>query len=139
MRVLCVGRHAYLSEHLSRYFRGLGAECEPVVGSAAVASAAERFEPHLVVSDSSLLTPSLLEAWRHTAVLAETPVLAVSLTRRPDDAGPERANEGGVVYLPALDRAQALALLAGAYRRRGVQSPPQWRLDAPVVPPATIR
>ena len=137
MRVLCVGRHAYLSEHLCRYFRDLGTECESVVGTGEVVPVAARFEPHVVISDSDLLSAALLDAWSGEAVLAGTPVLAVSLTRRPDEAGPPLAGVAGVIYLPALDKAQGLALLAGAYRPRGVDSPKAWRMPmSPALPPA---
>src|SRR5437764_5668902 len=51
MRVLCVGRHAFLSEHLCRYFQDVGAECEPAVGEAEALRTAALFEPHVVVSD----------------------------------------------------------------------------------------
>jgi hypothetical protein len=129
MRVLCVGRHAFLSEHLCRYFSELGAECESAVGTGAVAGAAARFEPHLVVSEGDLLTPALLDDWSHDATLAGTPVLAVSMTNRPEN-GAALSAAGGVVYLPALDREQGLALLAGAFRPRGVQSP-DWRMPQP--------
>lgn len=131
MRVLCVGRHAYLSEHLCRYFGGLGAECESVVGTADVPAAALRFEPHVVVSDSELLTTPMLDSWSTLPVLDGAPILAVSLTRRPEEAGPALAGLAGVIYLPSLDRAQGIALLAGAYRPRGVQSPVEWRLKTP--------
>ena len=120
MRVLCVGRHEFLSEHLVRYFTELGAECAPVVGTAAVPDAASRFEPHLVVCEADLLLPALLESWSGAPALAGTPVLAVSLTCRPEEG---LSGTAGVVYLPALDRERALALLAGAFRPRGVQSP----------------
>jgi hypothetical protein len=136
MRVLCVGRHPYLSEHLCRYFGALGAECESVVGTSDVPAAASRFEPHAVVSDSELLTSGLLDLWSSNAVLSDTPILAVSLTRRPDESGPALAGLAGVIYLPALDRAQGLALLAGANRPLGVQSPKDWRLTSPAPSPA---
>jgi hypothetical protein len=131
MRVLCVGRHPFLSEHLCRYFGELGAECEPVVGVADVLAAAGRFEPHAVLADSELLTPALLDAWALAPALADVPVLAVSLTRSPREAGPAMTGLAGVIYLPSLDREQGLALLAGAYRPRGVQSPAQWRMAPP--------
>jgi hypothetical protein len=124
MRVLCVGRHAYLSEHFCRFFQELGAECEGAVGTAEVARVAADFEPHLVVSDCELLSTALLDAWSKEPVLAQVPVLAVSLTRRPEEAFPEIVcGVVGVVYLPALGREQGLALLDGAYRPRGVNVP----------------
>lgn len=139
MRVLCVGRHVYLSEHMCRFFRGLGAECESVVGVAPVIPAAARFEPHIVIGDSELLTAPLLDAWSGEPVLSGTPVLAVSLTRRPDEAGPALPGLAGVIYLPALDREQATAILAGAYRPRGVDAPPAWRMPRTPAPPTVVR
>jgi CheY-like chemotaxis protein len=138
MRVLCVGRHAFLSEHLCRYFGALGAECESVIGVAAVPAAAARFEPHLVLCDNDLLTPAQIDAWSRDAALEGIPVLAVSLTTRPEDAPPAtQTGVAGVIYLPTLDREQGLALLAGADRPRGVQSPLDWSASpapsAPVV------
>lgn len=129
--MLCVGRHVFLSEHLCRYFGDLGAECEPVVGTCDVPAAAMRFEPHAILSDSELLTGALLDAWSANPVLSGLPIIAVSLTRRPGEAGPALAGLAGVIYLPALDREQGLALLAGAYRPRGVESPPEWQLVRP--------
>ena len=132
MRVLCVGRHQFLSEHLCRFFRDLGAECEGVVGTTDVASAAVRFEPHLVVSDCDLLTSALLDAWMSESSLAGVPVLAVSLTRRPQESLPEGVNGVmAVVYLPALDREQAMALLEGVRRPRGVMAPVDYRVAPP--------
>jgi hypothetical protein len=131
MRVLCVGRHAYLTEHFCRFFRDLGAECEGVVGTAEAARVAAGFEPHLVVADCDLLSTGLLDAWSCEASLARVPVLAVSLTRRPEEAFPDIVcGVVGVVYLPTLDREQALALLDGAYRPLGVSAPAHCSLGA---------
>ena len=124
MRILCVGRHEFLSEHLCRYFRDLGAQCEPAVGTADVVVVAGWSEPHLVVADSELLTPAVLDAWASEGSLHDVPVVAVSLTRRPEECmSAEMSGLAGVIYLPALDRAGALALLEGARRPRGVDVP----------------
>jgi chemotaxis response regulator CheB len=137
MRVLCVGRHAFLSEHLCRVFREVGAECEAAVGATEVLPAAARFDPDVVVSECDLLTPSLLDAWTREPGLAQVPVLAVSLTRRPDESLPEVVCENmAVVYLPSLDRERALALLEGANRPRGVRPPPDYRVSPPS--PSTV-
>ena len=136
MRLLCVGRHAYLSEHLCRYFRGLGADCAAAVGAAETLSIAEHYEPHVVVCDRDLITPSLLDEWATAPQLADVPLIAVSLTRRPEELPPvELLGVAGVLYLPTLERAQILALLAGAHRRRGVIPPIDW---TPRVGPQSI-
>jgi hypothetical protein len=133
MRLLCVGRHAYLSEHLCRYFRGLGADCAAAVGASDALNVAANYEPHVIVCDCDLITPTLLDEWAVEASLADVPLLAVSLTRRPEELPPlELLGVAGVLYLPALERSQVHALLAGAHRRRGVAPPIGWR--APVGP-----
>jgi chemotaxis response regulator CheB len=131
MRVLCVGRHAYLSEHLCRYFTDAGAECEPAVGAAEVLRLASQFEPHVVVYDSDLITPALLDSWAHEPALASVPVLAVSLTRRPAESTPaETVGLAAVVYLPGLTRDQANGLLTSVCRPRGVAAPESWTVSS---------
>ena len=126
MRVLCVSRHQYLSEHLCRYFGELGATCEGVVGVPRVVEVAAEFEPHVVVSDGDLVTPSLLDQWTQEPALADVPVLAVSLTRRPDEGMATVSGSAGAIYLPGLDREMARSVLQAAYRPRGVDAPAQW-------------
>ncbi|MDB4889852.1 MAG: hypothetical protein JWL61_1707 [Gemmatimonadetes bacterium] len=124
MRLLCIGRHQFLSEHLCRFFSELGSDCEPVVGIATALSVAATFEPHLVIAESDLLSPAVLDAWSRERVLAGIPVLAVSLTRRPEESIPaDLCGLAGVIYLPTLDRANVLALLEAARRPRGVEVP----------------
>lgn len=131
MRVLCVGRHAYLSEHLCRVFGEVGAECEPAVGGAEALRIAARFEPHVAVCDSDLITASLLGPWALDPVLADVPVLAVTLTHRPDDQPSVPCNElAAAVYLPALQRAQVSSLLSCLPRSRGVALPPGWSVSS---------
>ena len=137
MRVLCVGRHQFLSEHLCRVFGELGAECEAAVGTSDASARAERFQPHVVVSDSDLLSGPLLDGWAMEPALHDVPVLAVSLTRRPGEAAPvPHAGIAGVIYLPRLDRTRALALLAAANRPRAVVAPSEFRVAAPDAPVA---
>lgn len=132
MRVLCVGRHQFLSEHLCRVFSDADAECEPVVGVTEAMSRAADFEPHVVVSDYDLITPALMESWMSEPALKEVPVLAVSLTRRPEDTSPtDFYGLAAVVYLPSLQAGQAKTLLAGLHRPRGVLAPRSWRSVEP--------
>lgn len=132
MRVLCVGRHAFLSEHLCRFFGDAGAECEPAVGATEALRKATELEPHLVVIDADLITPALLDAWVTQPARAVMPVLAVSLTRRPEEASLlELSGLAAVIYLPGLETKQAAALLASLYRPRGVPAPPSWHVGSP--------
>lgn len=131
MRVLCVGRHAFLSEHLCRVFGDAGAHCETVVGSHAVPPAAARFEPQVIICEGDLLTPAVLEHWAQEGALTNTPVLAVSLTPPPDDAVPAElsgTDSPAAIYLPSLNRTQVAALLQSARSPRGVSAPLQWRM-----------
>jgi hypothetical protein len=128
MRLLCVGRHAYLSEHLCRYFRDLGADCAAAVGANDVARVAAIYEPHVVVCDCELISPTLLTEWAADPNLSEVPLIAVSLTRRHEELPPvDLLGVAGVLYLPALEKDQVRALLAGAHRPRGVRPPDGWR------------
>ena len=138
MRLLCIGRHQFLSEHLCRFFSDLGSDCEPVVGLANVLAVAGEFEPHLVIAEGDLLNPAVLDAWSRESVLAGVPVLAVSLTRRPEESiRADLCGPAGVLYLPALDRSTVIALLEGARRPRGVDVP-QDALSAVSRQPATL-
>ena len=124
MRLVCVSRHQYLSEHLCRIFGELGVQCESVVGIAAADEAAEHFEPHLIVVEDALLSPSVLDEWARSRAMRDVPVLAVSLTRRPEEGvSVSPSGIAGVIYLPALDRTAALALMEGARRPVGVSAP----------------
>lgn len=125
MRVLCVGRHAFLSDHFCRYFRALGLECEPAVGVAEARAAAAAAAPQVMVADSQLLTQGLLDSWASDPVLRGIPVVAVSLSRRPDEAIlMDPCVVVGALYLPSLEPEVARALLERAQRERpGVQAP----------------
>lgn len=124
MRLLCIGRHEILSEHLCRFFSELGSQCESVVGIANAVPLATTFEPHLVIAESDLLNPAVLDAWSRESALSGVPVLAVSLTRRPEECVPaDLCGLAGVIYLPTLDRSGVIALLEGARRPRGVDVP----------------
>lgn len=138
MRLLCVGRHQYLSEHLCRLFGTLDVQCESATGVSAAPLAAAHFEPHLVVADADLLNPSVLEEWSRDDALQEVPVLAVSLTRRPEEyTSAELSGIAGVIYLPNLKAGEAVALLQGAFRPRGVDAPTGAHATAPHRVPVT--
>jgi len=83
---------------------------------------------HVVVCDVDLISPALLTEWAMDPNIGDVPLIAVSLTRRPEDLPPvELLGVAGVLYLPALERSQVKVLLAGAHRPRGVTPPIGWR------------
>ena len=129
MQALCVGRHAFLADHISAFFRAIGLDAEPAVGLDAALREARCRRPELVVCDYDLLTPVWLGTWNRDELVGGIPVLAVSLTRRP-----EEVNLGSLVgvtdflYLPTLDRENALRVIA---RARPVAPPPGRGYDRP--------
>lgn len=133
MRVLCVGRHAFLSEHLCRVFGEVGAVCDSAVGTSEAMTVAARFEPDVVVCEGDLLTPSVLDGWVREPALHRVPVIAVTLTQRPDDQLPvEHATSewAAMIYLPGLSRTQLASLLASVRRASGVSAPSDWHVHA---------
>ena len=117
MRALCVGRHKFLSEHLSQYFAALGVETQAAVGLAAAVEAAHQDAPDVVVCDYDLLATTPLGCWERDALLSRRPVLAVSLTRRPEDINLLDVNSiAGFLYLPAMDGPTVLGVLRAAAR-----------------------
>ncbi|HEU5174241.1 MAG TPA: hypothetical protein VFT96_05755 [Gemmatimonadaceae bacterium] len=124
MRVLCVGRHALLADHIASVFREVGAETRPVVGLREAAEAAARELPDAILCEYDLLATNPLSAWEQDPVLADLPVIAVSLTRRPEEACAFDVNGiSGFLYLPTLDREAALRALAGLSRRASGEFP----------------
>lgn len=124
MRLVCVARHEFLAEHLCRVFGDLGVQCERAVGIPAAAELAGLFEPHLLVVEDALLSPTVLDSWAGVDALCDVPVLAVSLTHRPEECvSVAMSGLAGVIFLPTLNREDALALMEGACRPRGVVAP----------------
>ena len=62
MRVLCVARHPFLSEHLGRYFERLGADTVPCVGLAMRRTGAE-YDVDAVICDYDLLAALPSTRW----------------------------------------------------------------------------
>ena len=124
MRVLCVGRHAYLSGHLCRFFLDLGVDTRPAVGLHEAASVAASYEPDAIVCDYDLLATISLDWWERDPLLSTIPLIAVSLTRRPDEVHVTNVSGiAGFLYLPTLEREDAIRVLAAARRPGGVTAP----------------
>ena len=138
MRVLCVGRHPYLSAHLCRFFDALGVDAYAVVGLDDASEAAAEHQPDCVVCDYDLLATIPLDGWERDPLLSRLPVIAVSLTRRPEEVHLLDVNGiAGFLYLPTLEREQVLQVLgaAGSWRRAAVSAP----ASLPWPPPRLVR
>lgn len=126
MRVLCVGRHPYLSAHLCRFFDALGVDTLAVVGLDDAIDAAAEYQPDAVICEYDLLATIPLDGWERDPLLSRLPVIAVSLTRRPSEVHLLDVNGiAGFLYLPTLEREQALQMLgaAASWRRAAVAAP----------------
>jgi DNA-binding response OmpR family regulator len=113
MRLLCVARHDVLGDHLASVFRSFGAEARSAVGLAEAVDAASSFAPDAVICDYDLLATVSLAEWERDPQLSRVPIVAVSLTRRQDEAHVLDVNHvAGFVYLPSLEREDGVRLLA---------------------------
>jgi hypothetical protein len=127
LRALCVGRHPFLSDHFARFFASLGIETEHAVGLDAALAASRAFAPEVIICEYEVLATLPLEAWERDELLCRMPVIAVSLTRRPNEAHVLDVNGiRGFLYLPTLNRDSALRILsaaAAATRNRYIPAP----------------
>lgn len=127
MRVLCVGRHAFLSEHLSSYFRGAGAETVPAVGLEEALRIAPTHRPDAVICDYDLLATLPLDSLEQDPLLSTVPVIAVSLTRRPMEVHLLDVNGiAGFLYLPGLAPGDAERVLGAVTARHGYGASPRF-------------
>lgn len=103
MRALCVGRHAFLSEHYARLFRAYGLDTLAAVGVEAAPALARQVDPDLVLCDYDLLGAPALVLLERDEMLSRIPVIAVSMTRKPAEVH-LTGTEGiaGFLYLPTL-------------------------------------
>jgi hypothetical protein len=136
MRAFCVARHPILSEHLSRFFERFDVAAVPIVGLRQARSTILSYDPDLVLCDYDLLTPAELGLWRADPACAAVPMVAVSMTKRPDDVADQARGITGFLYLPTIDPETTRTLFAAVRRRRdGVASPNRlsWPGTTPVV------
>ncbi|MEJ7758826.1 MAG: hypothetical protein WKF55_04465 [Gemmatimonadaceae bacterium] len=112
---LCVGRHPMLSDHYARYFQAIGFSTRAATGLADAVTAASNRAPDIVICDYELLATLSLNCWENDALLSRTAVIAVSLSRRPDEAHLLDVNGiAGFLYLPTLQREMAQRILTAA-------------------------
>ena len=119
LRALCIARHAFLSEHIARYFAQMGVATTNAVGLASAVTAAAVALPDVVICDFDVLASIPLRQWEHNVLLSSTPVIAVSLTRHAEELQLLDVNGiAGFLYLPTLERAPALRILHAAAARQ---------------------
>ena len=120
LTALCVGRHRYLSDHLGLYFSRIGLRTHCAVGLDEAFAAVRTLAPDVVLCDYDLLATIAPERWQQDAGFARVPVMAVSLTRRPEEMHLLDINGiGGFMYLPTLDPQAARRLLERPQRAAG--------------------
>ncbi len=125
MRVLCIGRHRFLSEHLGHRFDELGVDTTVCVGMDEATRRIALDRPDAIACDYDLLTPARMAIWKADPQTATLPIIAVSLTRHPDEA--HLAEASGVVsflYLPTLDVELVYRALSAVRQKTGGVKPP---------------
>jgi hypothetical protein len=126
---LCVARHRFLSEHLATWFGALDIECTVAVGLEGAMVEAAIVGPDVVLCEYDMLATGSLDEWERDPILSRTPVIAVSMTRRPTEVHLLDVNGiAGFLYLPALAPDDARRVLAAA--RRPVAPPSTYSLPA---------
>ena len=76
--------------------------------------AAWSMRPNALICDYDLLSTQSLAEWERDSVLSRTPVIGVSLTRRPEEVNPLDVNGiGGFIYLPQLTPERVRELFGG--------------------------
>lgn len=123
LHALCVGRHRFLSDHLGVFFGRFGVSSTCVVGLDEAIAVAGQCSPALVICDYDLLATIPLDEWERHATLSRLPVVAVSMTRRPDEMHPLDVNGiAGFLYLPALRPESAQRMLSALTASRSIPS-----------------
>ncbi|MEO7041411.1 MAG: hypothetical protein ABI035_04045 [Gemmatimonadaceae bacterium] len=116
--VVCVARHEYIASHLARFFEHAAVTTIGVVGVHGAVDATRSRAPDVVVCEYELLTTHPLDEWECDAVLRNTPIVAVSLSRRSNELVPlDRNGIAGFLYLPVLSSSAAQKLLHAASMR----------------------
>lgn len=96
----------------------MGVATTNCVGLDSAAKAASVLAPDVVICDYDVLATISLEKWEQDALLRDTPVIAVSLTRHAEELHLLDVNGiAGFLYLPTLEKAPALKILHAAAAR----------------------
>jgi hypothetical protein len=135
-RALCIGRHRFLSDHLGLFFSRIGLTTRTVVGLPAAVAAVAGERPDVIICDYDLLTTIPLDELERDTMFGHVPVLAVSMTRRPDEMQTLDINGiGGFLYLPMADAEATLGVLE--MMRRASQYSPAHEWNRPMAAVST--
>ena len=116
--VVCVARHEYIASHLARFFEHSDVSTVGVVGVQGAVDATRTCAPDVVVCEYELLISHPLDEWECDEVLRNSPIVAVSLSRRSNELAPLDCNGiAGFLYLPVLSSSSAQKLLLAASTR----------------------
>ena len=112
-----------------QFIGALGLECASAVGLAGALVEAGRRRPDVVLCEYELLATTSLDAWERDPVVGRIPLLAVSLTRRPNEMHLlDRNGIAGFLYLPAITPEDARRLVAAL--ERPVRAPAAYSLPS---------
>lgn len=124
MRAICIARHPVLSQHLCSVFREMDIDAIAAVGFEDGMRLARTERSPLVLCEYDLLVAVSLDEWARDEYLRDVPIVAVSLTRRPEEVVMlETTNVAGFLYLPTLCPEAARRLLSAATGAGGIRSP----------------
>jgi hypothetical protein len=106
-----------LADHIARFFGDVGVDTTAVVGFAGAVTSANRTRPDVILCDYDLLASVPSNPWQHDDTLRRLPIVAVSLSRRPDEMHLLDINEiVGFLYLPTLQLDAAARVVYAAAR-----------------------
>ena len=122
MRAVCISRHTILGDHICSILRSAGIECESVVGLREGMTKSRDSGPDVVICDYDLLAATPPSEWQAGPQPPDVPIVAVSLTRRPEEAHlVDGRTIAGFLYLPsvAVEDVERTVLNATARASRG--------------------
>ena len=102
--------------------RSAGIECESVIGLREGLDVSRAAHPDVVICDYDLLATAPRHEWQRESDHDRLPIVAVSLTRRPEEAHLVDGRAiAGFLYLPAVDSAAVERTVVDATTRSARQ------------------
>ena len=114
-RALCVARHPFLAAHFASLFSDLGLHAQGARGLEEAWAMSRTFEPDVVICEYELLTALPADVLESDLLLSQSPLIAVSLTRRAQEAQLMHMNGvSAFLYLPMIEQDAALRAISSA-------------------------